>query len=164
MFKAIFLIVLCCGAVYFNLYKAHLLEDLIELQSCEYYNLGQACNTNANYTIFPWMKNGQVSSSSPVWLLAHMHVALLHIVLTALWILNFPQNDLHAISHWLFTGMIIMNIHHFGEAPWYIAILANGLPLSVMSLIYEYKPTYKFMYLLALISPVLFEVALYYTN
>lgn len=147
MFKLLGFVLFGVLTVYFNLYKINIFERILE--------------TNESYTIFPWMKEGQVSSSNALWLLVHVHVAFIHIALTSMWILNFLKSKLHVISHWMFSATIIVNLHHFGEAPFLQAIIANGLPLLIMNIVYEYYPRQKMIYFLALVSPVLLEVLLY---
>jgi hypothetical protein len=150
MFKLFSLICICGLALYFNLPKIQILEDI--------YTYG------GNYTIYPWMVDGKLSDSTPLWLITHLYLAIFHMTLTIFWIIDIPDLKIHQISHWLFTIHTGINIHHFGEASVPVSLIANGTPLFLMNLIYNYYPKRKMLYFYALTLPVVFETVLYLKN
>jgi len=146
--KSILSIAIFVVAFYLNVWKIPIFENLIA--------------TNGTYTIFPWMDDpGQTSGSSPTWLLLHLYFALYHLILTILRVLRIPDQGLHKISHWIFSAHVLLNIHHFGEAPIIFAIIANGIPLFSMNALYIYAQNRRILYLLAFTTPVFFEAALF---
>ncbi|QKF94752.1 hypothetical protein QKU48_gp1294 [Fadolivirus algeromassiliense] len=139
-----------------NLYKFNIMLDCLE-----YFR---------PYKIFPWSNPGQVSSSSPLWLIAHLATALVHIFLSFVIIAdrkhastqeNGYLRQWHNVSHWIFSLLILMNINHFGEADLMTAIIANGTPLAIAWIAYFSNWKYRDMiYFGAVTSPVLFEAVL----
>lgn len=127
-----------------------------------------------SYQIFPWSYPGQISLSPHWWLIIHSIMGMTLQIITVLRMgLDFPQKarrvlpnsaelnfplikTVHRILHYLFSGLVLINIHHFGQAPPIIAILLQGTLLAIM----QWRKK-GWIYFLALSSAPLLEVGLY---
>lgn len=115
------------------------------------------------YKIFPWSYPGQISLSPRWWLMIHPVMAMALQILTVLQLGCQSSNgtqrwleQIHQILHYLFSGFVLMNIHHFGQAPPLVAILLQGILLMIMQLRKK-----GWIYFLVLSSAPLLEVGLY---
>ncbi len=133
-----YLIPIFALVIYFNAYKIPLM--LFDEQ----------------YWIFPW-NHGQMSGSHGLWLAPHAIWAMIHLGL--IMIIGFRKSTIVKYSHYIFCGWVVVNLWHFGELPWYYAIFANGIPLSLM--IYGFERS-RWVYLTGFLSAPGLEVGLYY--
>jgi len=138
--------------LYFNLYKFDI------MMSC--YNYGYS------YWIFPWSEYPEISSSHPVWLIAHLVTSLFHMCLAG-FIVIYPdvKNTLAtvlSISHCAFLLLIIMNVTHLGEAGTLTAMTINWLGIVLTSMTYHSDWKYKdLIYFIIITMPVFIEVFRY---
>lgn len=124
---------------------------------------------HTSYKIFPWSgpAQQQTSKSNPLWLLVHILDAYFHVILTGL--VYFTQRSennqtLFVISHFVFVGIIAMNLRHAGNQSEFNAIVFNGLPLLTAMLTFDpnNKVWWKsLIYFVAVSSAIMFETGMY---
>lgn len=146
-----------CFIYYMEYYKFQLIDQLLTLP--EQY---QVC-----YRIFPWSTDQSAvnSQSSLLWIYFHLILALVHVTL-AYWRLIWDEPMLRFyfnVSFVLFALHVVYNLHHFGAYTSGEAALINGGLMILLVGFYPGKqlefPQY-WCYLLALTSPVIFELIL----
>lgn len=150
--KSVFVFGTMILAFYMNFYKLGIFEQLQK--------------TGEDYYIFPWQGDeAYLSKSIPRWLSAHLVLALWHVVVTSLWVLDLVKSDSHAYSHIAFTAHILPNLTHFGDKPELLAFITNAAPLSVMFYCLGFPITdnvpqfYKNVYFIALTFPIWLETS-----
>lgn len=124
---------------------------------------------NGKYQIFPWSSWIQESSSNPLWLFFHLISALSHVFLSGCMVMDRHEPNhnkdylawIHKISHYLFCGLILFNINHFGEVSHTMAMIINGIPLLIALISHQSKWKYRdIIYFVTIASPVFLETAL----
>ena len=141
------------SAIILNLYKFKMMFDV-----------------DSKYYVFPWQgENGQVSRSSHYWLILHLFTALLHVCASANSInptLSDPLNYLKSfvgqanVDHMryllrlCFNGLILINLHNFGEFNYVVSVIVNGGVLFLCHM----TSKYKVLYFILLTLPVLLEL------
>jgi hypothetical protein len=113
------------------------------------------------YKIFPWSYKGQVSSSPYWWLMIHpiTGIALQLSTIIRMKFENPMINEIHTFLHYLFSGLVLMNIWNFGESPAIVAILLQGTLLLIMK--WRMK---GWIYFFALSSAPILEIVLFIRN
>ena len=160
VYKLLFVMVVLSGA-YFSFVKCSKPEIMY-----------QNYLDHTHYKIFPWSEPSQqqMSKSNPLWLLIHILDAYLHVVLTGLvYFTRRTSNNqtLFKISHYVFIGIIAINLQHAGNQPILKAILFNGIPW--LTAILTFDPTNRvwwksLIYFIAVSSAILFETGMYLTR
>ena len=160
VYKLVFVMVVLSGA-YFSFVKCNKPEIMY-----------QNYLDHTHYKIFPWSEPSQqqMSKSNPLWLLIHILDAYLHVVLTGLvYFTRRTSNNqtLFKISHYVFIGIIAINLQHAGNQPILKAILFNGIPW--LTAILTFDPTNRvwwksLIYFIAVSSAILFETGMYLTR
>jgi hypothetical protein len=126
------------------------------------------------YKIFPWQDpaDQQVSKSQPGWLWIHVATALSRLFITLLLmsgnraiVQNPTLRELDSVVHYMFFGLIVLNMHNFGQASTFVAITLNGIPSLIGFLAFYWKSKYRnILYFCAISSPVIFEFTLRLVN
>jgi hypothetical protein len=142
----------------FTLYKIPLLLDLVG--GCLVF---QKCFP---YSVYPWSPNGILSSSSTIWLLLHVLVAVVYLHISALRILSIENKKLSLWFWYLFCLTIVTNFWRFGDVWWGYASLFNLSPLVVAYLTYDRcqppRTGLRWLHFLAIWSAPGFEIFRYY--
>lgn len=108
------------------------------------------------YRIFPWSTPGQLSSSPSLWLSIHLVSALLLQFVTGLRLQDERFAPIHRPIHYLFCGLVLINVWHFGEASYLFATLLQGSLIAVM--LWRQQ---GWIYFFTLSSAPLLEIALF---
>lgn len=113
-----------------------------------------------SYPIFPWSTNPIKSKSNLIWLVIHLFTALLHVIISGVWLFTNKINCIHKMTHTLFMYAILPNIFHFGDENIFSSIILNGTVLFFAYAIYELKFSkyWKHIYFFIITLPIMFEV------
>ena len=133
------------------------------------------------YVIFPWQTPGQLSKSTSQWLTLHLAVSMVHVLVTAVWVMINYNNRIftnghlidpfwldisHAITHWMFVVIIVFNRKNFGELSTNAAIMASMIPLLIANYFYLVSTSRnrKLYYFLTITSPIWLETFAWTAN
>lgn len=111
-----------------------------------------------SYWIYPWAHLA-ISGSHGVWLTVHVIWALVH--LGIIMFTGFDKNPVLKHSHYLFCNWVLINLHHFGDFPWYSAIAIQSVPLGMM--LWGYRRS-RWIYLLGFLSAPMLEIGLHWKS
>jgi hypothetical protein len=111
------------------------------------------------YFMYVCSESPQLVKTKPLYLQLHIVTSLILLLIAfarCLWPTSILIEILFPIYHIIFILIIIPNIHHYGEYPWFIALLINGGLITMLQ--YAYMYTSSLSYFVVLSLPILLEI------